>query len=112
MRTYSGFIDDMGSFAIIEGKSLSGILWDVNNIRSHGGLPALTLADLQRLKRKGSITIRPATKLEFVIQGNYGQGWEDENCEANQKDGKRSLKEYRDNGPGAYRLIRRRVENV
>lgn len=53
------------------------------------------------------------TKIEFVIQGKYPQygsnKWEDENYEENRIDARRSLKEYRDNGPGLYRLIRRRV---
>jgi len=56
---------------------------------------------------------KPKTRLAFIVQGNYGQhGWEDENEECNRVDARRSLKEYRDNGPGAYRLIRRRVPNV
>lgn len=55
---------------------------------------------------------RPSkTHIEFIIQGNYGQGWEDENTELTREDAKRSLREYRENGPGAYRLIRRRVKN-
>lgn len=55
---------------------------------------------------------RPAkTKLIYVVQGNYGygHGWEDENEEDNWTDAKRSIKEYRDNGSGSYRLIKRRV---
>lgn len=50
------------------------------------------------------------TTVEYVIQGNYGHGWEDENFETTKIDAKRSLKEYRENGPGAYRLIKRRVK--
>jgi hypothetical protein len=47
------------------------------------------------------------TRDVFVIQGNYGHGWEDENEEDNRKDGKRSLREYRENGPGSYRMVHR-----
>ena len=51
------------------------------------------------------------TKIVYVVQGNYGShGWEDENEEDNKVDAKRSIKEYRENGPGSYRLIRRRVK--
>ncbi len=52
-------------------------------------------------------------RTEFIVQGNYGygHGWEDENCEESWKEGLRSLREYRANGPGSYRLIRRRVLN-
>lgn len=46
---------------------------------------------------------------EWIVQGNYGHGWEDENTEDTWKDGKRSLLEYWANGPGQYRLIKRRV---
>lgn len=49
------------------------------------------------------------TKTVYVIQGNYGQGFEDENEEDNLTDGRRSLKEYRKNGPGVYRLISRNI---
>lgn len=50
------------------------------------------------------------TKIEYVIQGNYGHGWEDENYETNKVDAKRSLKEYRENMPQyAHRFIKRRV---
>jgi len=59
---------------------------------------------VRRNPRKGA-----KTKLVYVIQGNYGYGWDDENEEDNRVDAKRSIKEYRDNGPGSYRLIRRRV---
>ena len=48
------------------------------------------------------------TKDVFVIQGNYGTGWDDENEEDTRIAARRSLKEYRDNGPGEYRLIKRR----
>lgn len=45
----------------------------------------------------------------WIVQGNYGygHGWEDENIELTREDGERSLKEYKENGPGAYRLITR-----
>ncbi len=61
--------------------------------------------------RRGRRNPRVAkTKLVYVVQGNYGYGWDDENEEDNRVDAKRSIKEYRDNGPGSYRLIRRRVK--
>ena len=50
-------------------------------------------------------------RVEFIIQGNYGYGWEDEHCEDTMKEARQRLREYRENGPGAYRLIRRRVLN-
>lgn len=50
---------------------------------------------------------------EFVIQGNYGQGWEDVNTETTYLDGIRSLKEYRENEPQyPHRRIVRKVKNV
>jgi len=53
----------------------------------------------------------PKTIKEYVIQGNYGWGWDDENFETNARDASRSLREYRANGPGSYRLIERRSPN-
>jgi hypothetical protein len=49
------------------------------------------------------------TRDEYIVQGNYGHGWEDENTETTWPDARRSLREYRENGPGLYRLITRRV---
>lgn len=38
------------------------------------------------------------------IMSNYGYGWECENSEYTFIDAKRSIKEYRQNGSGAYKL--------
>ena len=47
---------------------------------------------------------------EYVVQGNYGSGWEDVNANETLHDGKRSVKEYRENEPQySHRLIKRRV---
>lgn len=52
---------------------------------------------------------------EWIVQGRYPEHgvttWEDENAELNEKDGNRSLREYRENGPGEYRLIARNVKD-
>ena len=48
----------------------------------------------------------------WVVQGHYGQGWEDENAEEDSKNGRRSLREYRENMPQyPHRLIQRRELN-
>ena len=44
-----------------------------------------------------------------VVQGNYGQGWEDECCSIDRKEAREDLKSYRENSPYPSRLIRRRV---
>jgi hypothetical protein len=49
-------------------------------------------------------------RTEFIVQGNYGaHGWEDEAASDTYREAREDLKAYRDNGPGQYRLIRRRV---
>jgi hypothetical protein len=51
-------------------------------------------------------------RIEHIVQGNYGcHGWEDETCEDTRKEALQRLREYRENGLGSYRLIRRRVRN-
>lgn len=112
MKTYSGFIDDMGTIGTHKGKNLADILWAINSMRDHDGFPHLTMADLQRFRRAGKIKSQSATVIEYVIQGNYGHGWEDEHAETTLADACRSLKEYRANGPGIYRRITRRVPRV
>ena len=51
------------------------------------------------------------TRDEWTVQGNYSwaPGWEDECSVDNRKDARQRLREYRENGPGMYRLIKRRV---
>jgi hypothetical protein len=81
-----------------------------------GGLRAYSLA-ASRAKggRRGvamSRNPRPrTTKDVFVVQQNWGYGWEDVNVEDRRKDGMRSVREYRENQPGVpTRLITRRVK--
>ena len=49
------------------------------------------------------------TKFEYysVLQGNYGQGWEDLTA-GTRKEVRQNLKEYRENEGGTYRIINRR----
>jgi hypothetical protein len=50
------------------------------------------------------------TKPEYVVQGNYGYGWEDLTASDNPLEAKADLKAYRENELGvAHRLITRRV---
>ncbi len=48
------------------------------------------------------------TKKVYVIQGNYGYGWDDEAEEDTWKEAREQLKTYRANGGGSYRCITRR----
>lgn len=49
---------------------------------------------------------------EYVVQGDYGQGWQDVNTETDRKAGEVSLIEYHLNETQAeHRLITRRVPN-
>ncbi|MEV7675032.1 hypothetical protein [Streptomyces sp. NPDC088752] len=49
---------------------------------------------------------------EYVIQGNYGHGWEDVNTETTEEDGNRSLREYRKGEPQfSHRLRTRPASN-
>lgn len=50
------------------------------------------------------------TKDEYIVQGNYGQGWEDITAEPTRKECKERLKEYRENEPQYnHRMIVKRV---
>jgi hypothetical protein len=50
------------------------------------------------------------TKEVFVIQGNYGQGWEDVTEEEKFSEAKARLKEYDENESYPHRRITRRVK--
>jgi hypothetical protein len=45
----------------------------------------------------------------FVVQGNYGCGWEDECCSTDRREAREDLKSYRVNSPYGSRMITRRV---
>jgi hypothetical protein len=53
--------------------------------------------------------IRADAPREWVIQGNYGEGWEDVNTETTREDAERSLKEYRENEPQYSHRMRERI---
>ena len=44
----------------------------------------------------------------FVLQGNYGQGWEDLCASESSTEVRQNRKEYRENEGGNYRIIQRR----
>lgn len=45
----------------------------------------------------------------FIIQGNYGCGWEDECCDTDRKLARQTLREYRENSQYPSRMVLRRV---
>ena len=47
---------------------------------------------------------------EYTVQGFYCNGWEDLTTEETRREAKERLKEYRENAPGVYRLVKRRVK--
>ncbi len=74
----------------------------------------LKIVDSRHAKTLRMARVNPRvakTHIEYVIQGNYGYGWDDENTELTWPDAKRSIREYRENGGGSYRVVKRRVKN-
>ena len=53
--------------------------------------------------------VTPLTTIEYVIQSNYDQGWEDDTIEETRELGKSQLACYRENSQYPCRLISRRV---
>jgi hypothetical protein len=52
--------------------------------------------------------IKAPTKYIWVVQGDYGQGWEDLTAEESLPEAKQRKKEYVVNEGGFYRIVRRR----
>lgn len=48
----------------------------------------------------------------FVVQGFYSYGWEDLTASGSRKGARDDLTAYRQNEPGAYRIIQRRELNA
>jgi len=46
-----------------------------------------------------------------ILQGNYNYGWEDLCASESREEVRANLKDYRENAPGAYRIIQRREKN-
>ena len=44
----------------------------------------------------------------FVVQGHHAHGWEDVAASYDRKEARNDLKAYRDNEPGAFRIVARR----
>ena len=72
------------------------------------------------LQRDGQITMRqyetwlgPRTRKtsdSYVLQGNYGHGWEDLTAENTLAEIRQRRKEYRENEGGEYRITKRRLQ--
>lgn len=53
----------------------------------------------------------PATEVQYVVQQYLAPyGWEDLCAALDRKEARDDIRAYRDNAPGAYRLIKRRVK--
>lgn len=50
------------------------------------------------------------TRDEWRISGNYGYGWDVECTEDTLREARARLREYRENGGGAYKLTKHRVK--
>ena len=46
-------------------------------------------------------------KRTFILQGNYGQGWEDLTAESSRREINVRLREYRENEGKTYRVVSR-----
>lgn len=49
----------------------------------------------------------PRYGLVHYVQGNYGEGWEDLCGSVSRREARDDIRAYRENAPGAYRLIKR-----
>ena len=56
------------------------------------------------------IKVSRKTVTEYIVQGNFGHGWEDLTSEDNEKEAGQRLREYRENDTAPVRLIKRRVK--
>lgn len=52
------------------------------------------------------------TEDEFQIHGQYAYGWEEVTCESSWKEARQRLKEYRENEPGRFKIVVKRVPIV
>ncbi len=104
---------------VIGGAAALGALMLGSNVvkrrRKHDPRTAATqrlkIVDARHAVTRRMAAVNPRRKLkdEWNVQGNYGYGWDDEYSSDDRADARARLKEYRANGNGSYRLIKRRV---
>jgi hypothetical protein len=78
-------------------------LWDYNSARAHDGL-----APISRMP----IGTTYAPIVEYILQGQYGHGWEDLTAEETFKEARAQKRCYQENEGGRYRIVRRAVQPV
>ena len=76
-------------------------LADYNSCRAHDGLPPV------RRMPAGTV-YRPI--VEFILQGNYGHGWDDLSAHPTRREAIDEARVYRENERGTYRIVRRAVD--
>jgi len=64
------------------------------------------------VRRAYALPYKRKTREEWEIQANYGygHGWECVNTETTLENARRSLKEYRDNEPYPFKIVKKRVK--
>lgn len=90
---------DVGSYS---GRcsSRADALSDYNSCRAHDGLPPL-----RRLPDGTQYT----PLVEYVLQGNYGHGWDDLTSHDTRRDAIAEARVYRENECAGFRIVRRSV---
>jgi len=89
-----------------KGKSRKVVSANIRKLR-HEGYPQKQAVAIA-LKKSRSNPRKAKTELLYIVQGNYGYGWEDLAASTKWSEAKADLKAYRENQPGPYRLIKRR----
>ena len=77
-------------------------LWDYNTVRARDGHPPLK-------RMPAGTNYFPVYEYQIQMWTGKRYGWECVNTECAREDAKRSIREYRDNQPGAYRIRRVRA---
>ena len=98
---------------VIDGTNFYWELEDILLNYANGNLDINTakryILDLPK-KEKSMSAKGTKTRLDLVVQGNYGQGWEDLTSEDKYSEARQRLREYNENENYPHRLIRRRVK--
>ena len=76
-------------------------LADYNSCRAHDGLPPV--------RRMPAGTVY-APIVEYVLQGDYGHGWDDLTAHPTRREAIDEARVYRENERGTYRIVRRAVD--
>lgn len=96
----------------VRGMRIPDELWNAVQAkadREHTSVTAVAIRKFNEYLMEETATTAAAATL-YIVQGDYGQGWEDLTASADRDEAMEDLRAYRENTNDRVRFIKRRVQ--